>query len=228
MWLVFFGKDVSNAVEDVLRSVGKLADVLSLSDTTEYKHSVDVSLQPADHVGVHAVTHNARICRLALQQPQGRPDGQWIRLAHEVRLHPGGALHNLDEGATCRREPRLQLVREVAVRAQEAGARANKVHCLLYLVVREVPRLSDDNIVGVRIIHRVAGVIEGHEEAWVANYKGGAVGGLARDESSCSQGASVEVVRRDVDAHPLQLLAELGRRARGRVGEEEVLLLVLL
>ena len=161
---------------------------------------------------------------MAAQLLEAGAHHQGVGLAAEVGLLASGHLNGGDEGPAGGGDAVFNGAGDIGVGADELGPRHHQVRGLGKGVQGVGPPLPHHHVLRVHVIHGDAGVVEGVEEARLADGEDGAAGSLVPEEGRRGESAGVEVLLRDIQPHAGQLLLELPGGIAAVVGEEEVLL----
>ena len=161
---------------------------------------------------------------MAAQLLEAGAHHQGVGLAAEVGLLAGGHLDGGDKGPAGGGDAVFNGAGDIGVGADELCPRHHQVRGLGEGVERVGPPLPHHHVVRVHIVHGDAGVVEGVEEARLADGEDGAAGSLVPEKGRRGEGAGIKVLLRDIQPHAGQLLLELPGGVAAVVGEEEVLL----
>ena len=165
---------------------------------------------------------------MAVEQAQAGAHHQGVGLAAEIGLFAGGQLDGGHQSAAGGGDAALDRAGHVGVGPDELGTLIHQVGGLGQGVQGVGPALAHHHIVGVHVVHGDARVVQGVEQACLADGEDGTAGGLLLQKGRCGQGAGVEVVLRHVQAQTGQLLMELPGGVAAVVGQEQELLLLVV
>ena len=126
--------------------------------------------------------------------------------------------------ATIAPQPGRSAVLRRAVRIEvggdQLGAAEDHPHGRLDHLEVERPALADDDVIGIVIDDGVAVLVQGREQAALADDEGGAARLLLGEKAGRRHGAGEDVLFLDVDAHAAELGDDVAARALAVVGQE--------
>ena len=137
----------------------------------------------------------------------------------------------ISTGAISARHGGDALVRRAAgvgVRADELRAREHEIRRLRERVERVGPRLADDDVIGVDVVHGDAAVIQRIEQPRLAEGVHRAAGRLVGQKGRRGQRAGVKMLLRHVEPHTPELLVQLARGHAAVIGQKQVFLVRVL
>lgn len=210
-------------------AVGKLVERRARGHAAEHEHGRHAALHTGDDVGVHAVADHDGLAGMAAEDAQtGAHHEPGVRLAAEICLLSGGDLHRRSKRAARGGDALVRRAAGVGIRADELCAREHEIRRLRECVERIRPRLADDDIVGIDVVHGDAAVIERVEQSRLAEGVYRAAGRLIGQKGRRGQCAGVKMLLRHIESHALELLAQLARGHAAVVGQKQVFLVLVL
>ena len=221
-------RDIPHAVEHNARPVGKLVQCCARGHAAEHEHGGHAALHAGDDVGVHAVADHDGLARVAAEHAQAGAHHERVRLAAEIRLLAGGDLDRGDERAARGGDALVRRAAGVGVRADELRAREHEIRRLRERVERVGPRLADDDVIGVDVVHGDAAVIQRIEQPRLAEGVHRAAGRLVGQKGRRGQRAGVKMLLRHVEPHTPELLVQLARGHAAVIGQKQVFLVRVL
>ena len=221
-------RNIAHAIEDNGGPVGIGFQRFPRGNAGEHQYGRHTALHTGYDVCVHPVAHHNGLVGVAVQQPQAGAHHQGVGLAAEICLCPGGHLNGGHQRPASGGEPVLNGTGDVGVGPDELRAAQHQIDGFCQRVEGIGAPLSHHHIIGIHVIHGHPRVIQGVEQPGLANRKYRAAGSLLLQKRCGGQGAGVEVLLRHVQAHAGQLLVKLPRRRAAVVGQEQVVLVLLM
>ena len=194
----------------------------------EHEDGGHAAFHAGDDVRIHAVADHDGFGRVAAQQAETGAHHERIRLAAKIGLPAGGHLNRCHQCTAGRRDPIFNRSRDIGVCTDQLRAVHDEIRGLRQGIQRIGAALAHHHIVRIHVIHGDAGVIERIQKSGLADGEDRAARRLVFQKRSRRQGAGIEVLLRDIQSHPRELLVQLPRRIAAVVCKEEILLMLVL
>ena len=163
-----------------------------------------------------------------MQHPQSGAHHQRIGLAAEIRLLAGSHFNGRYQGAAGRSDAVFDGAGHIGIGADQLRARHHQIGGLGQGIQRVGTALAHHHIVGIHIVHGDARVIQGVQQSRLSDGEHGASGSLFLQECRRGQRTGVEMLLRHIQPHTGQLLIQLTGRIAAVVGEEKILLILVM